>query len=59
MSHEPTATTPVKCIRCPKCQTPVRIEVSAELECSKCGHINRVTVAADRVTGPIVWLAGN
>jgi transcription elongation factor Elf1 len=45
--------------RCNTHQTRVKIEVSAKFECSKCGHINQVTVAADRVTGPIVWLAGN
>jgi hypothetical protein len=56
MSHEPTATAPVECIRCPICQTPMRIEVPAKFEC---GKINQVTVPTDRVTGPIVWLGGN
>jgi hypothetical protein len=56
MSNEPTTTFPVKYIRCPKCQAPVGIEVSAKFECSKCGRIKQVTV--DRVTGPIVWLVG-
>jgi len=59
MSHEPTATALVECIRCPVCQTPVRLEVPAQFECLKCGQINRIALATDRVTGPIVWLAGN
>lgn len=59
MTREPTAHVPVEFIRCPICKTPVRIEVPAKFECLKCGQINQVTVTTDRVTGPIVWLAGN
>jgi Zn ribbon nucleic-acid-binding protein len=58
MAHVPTR--PVECVRCPICQTATRIEIPADsnlqaFECLKCGQ---VTVATDRVKGPIVWLAG-
>jgi hypothetical protein len=59
MSHKPTATAIVECIRCLKCRRPMKIEILARFECSKCGQVNQVTVATDRVTGPIVWLAGS
>jgi transcription elongation factor Elf1 len=58
MSHEQTATGLVN-LRCPICGTSAKIEIPPKFECLNCGRTNEVTVATDRVTGPIVWLAGD
>lgn len=58
MSQEPTAR-PVKSLRCVMCGSSAQIEVPSKFECSNCGRVNQIGVAADRVKGPIVWLAGD
>jgi hypothetical protein len=58
MSQEPNTSAGVS-LHCPICGTPEKIKVPSIFECSKCHNVTEVAFGTDRMTGPVVWLAGN